>query len=98
MGVQSYTLRTMGFEKALQAISKDLKLGHVEIYPGHLAGMSPPQAMKKLKAAGVFAVAYGVVPFSKDTEKTARLFELAKAFGMKNLTLRPRPRRLRQPR
>lgn len=91
MGVQSYTLRSMSFEKALGALAHDLNLTRVEIYPGHLTGMSPPQALEKLKAAGVVPVAYGVIPFSKDIEKNRKLFDLAKTFGMKNLTCDPDP-------
>ena len=49
LGVQSYTLRDRSFEKALDAIQRDLKLRYVEIWPNHLAGMGPSKLKQLLK-------------------------------------------------
>jgi sugar phosphate isomerase/epimerase len=67
----------------------ELKLTRVELFPQHLSGMSPPQALQKMKDAGVTAVSYGVVPFTKDHEANRKLFEFAKTFGMSNLACDP---------
>ena len=42
MGAQSYTFRSMSFEKCCQAMNQ-LGLPHIEVYPGHVAGLSPTQ-------------------------------------------------------
>src|SRR5947209_5774991 len=78
LGVQSYTFRDRSVEKALEAIAKDLKLRHVEFYPGHLTGHSPKQVKELLAAHGVTATALGVVHFGKDAEANRKHFELAK--------------------
>jgi inosose dehydratase len=91
MGIQSYTLRDRPFDKMLEAVQNDLKLRYVELYPNHLAAMSPRQAMEKLKAHNVTPASYGVIKFTKDEKKNRELFELAKTFGMKNLSCDPDP-------
>src|SRR4051812_11262563 len=57
MGIQSYTLRDMAFDKALDTIANELKLKYVEIYPGHHTGQSPQQVKEKLTKRGLQAVA-----------------------------------------
>ena len=89
MGIQTYTLRSLGFDQALQTIANDLKLKHVEIYPGHHAGQSPQQVKTKLDQAGLRCVAYGVVPFKKDPDANRRFFEIGKALGVKSLSCDP---------
>ena len=89
MGIQTYTLRSLGFDQALQTISNDLKLKNVEIFPGHHAGQSPQQVKEKLDQAGLRCVAYGVVPFKKDAEANRRFFEIGKALGVKSLSCDP---------
>jgi len=91
MGLQSYTLRDRSFDKMLEAMQNDLKIHAVELFPNHLAGTTPPQAMEKLKAHDVKALSYGVVPFKKDHEANKKLFDLARTFGMKNLSCDPDP-------
>lgn len=89
MGLQSYTLRSMSFDKMLEATQNELHLHYVELYPNHMANMSPTQALAKLEAAGVKAVAYGVVHFSKDHDANRKLFEFGKAMGVKTLSADP---------
>jgi inosose dehydratase len=89
MGIQTYTLRSLGFDKALETIAKDLKLKYVEIFPGHHAGQSPQQVKEKLDKAGLRAVAYGVVPFKKDADANRRYFEIGKALGIRSLSCDP---------
>lgn len=90
LGVQSYTFRDRSFPKALEAI-KELGLSRVEIFPGHLTGISPPEAKKMCVDAGITITAYGVVPFSKDDAANRKLFELAAYMGIPHLTCDPSP-------
>ena len=91
VGIQTYTLRSLGFDAALQTVANELKLKQVEIYPGHHAGQSPQQVAEKLKQHGLRCVAYGVVPFKKDPEANRRFFEIGKVLGVKSLSCDPEP-------
>jgi sugar phosphate isomerase/epimerase len=89
MGIQSYTLRSMSLDNALQAIQQDLKLKEVEIYSRHVQGLSPKQVVEKLQAHDVKCVSFGVVPFNKNHDANRKHFELAKELGCKNLSCDP---------
>lgn len=89
MGIQSYSLRDRPYDKMLDAMKNDFKLHVVEIYPNHVTGMSPKQAMEKAAAAGVTITSYGVVPFTKDDAKNRKLFEIGKAYNLKTLSCNP---------
>lgn len=89
MGIQTYTLRSLSFENALETIANDLKLKYVEIFPGHHPGKSPQQVREMLDARGLRAVAYGVVPFKKDPDANRRFFEIGKILGVKSLSCDP---------
>jgi sugar phosphate isomerase/epimerase len=95
MGIQSYTLRSVTFDKMLDAMQNDLKLHYVELFGNHLPANSTPTkleaARKRLAAAGVKAVSYGVNEFTKDHEQNRKLFEFAKSMGMTNLSADPKP-------
>ena len=89
MGIQSYSLRDRSFDKMLEAMKNDFKLHVVEIYPNHVTGLSPAQAMEKAKAADVTITSYGVVGFGKDEKKNRAQFEIAKAYSLKTLSCNP---------
>ena len=89
-GAQSYTFRAMSLDNALAAM-KQLGIKEVELFPNHLTGFSPRQIKDKLKANDVTAVSYGVIPFKADEEQNRKLFELAKEYGMENLSCDPDP-------
>lgn len=91
VGIQTYTLRSLSFEKALDTIANTLKLKHVEIFPGHYSGQSPQQVRQMLDKHGIAAVAYGVVPFKKDPAANRRYFEVGKVLGVKSLSCDPEP-------
>jgi sugar phosphate isomerase/epimerase len=91
MGIQSYTLRSLSFDKALDPIASDLKLKHVELFPGHHPGLTPPQVKQKLQAKGLVASAYGVVPFRNDVDANRKFFEIGKVLGLKSLSCDPDP-------
>jgi sugar phosphate isomerase/epimerase len=89
MGIQTYTLRSLGFEQALETIAKVLKLTQVELYPGHHAGLGPRQAREKVESYGLKIAAYGVVRFTKDIDANRRYFELGRTLGLKSLSCDP---------
>jgi inosose dehydratase len=93
LGIQSYTLRDRNFEQMLQAMKNDLKLHWVELFGAHLSEHASPeqmeQAKQKLKDADVTAPSFGVVDFSKNQDANRKLFEFAKAMGMKNIAANP---------
>ena len=72
MGIQSYTFRDRSFENALKTIRTKLNLSYVEIYPNHLAGISPAKTKELLKEYDMTVTAYGVVHFGKDIEADER--------------------------
>lgn len=92
MGLQSYSLRDRPLDKMLEAMKTDLKLRYVEMYPGHvLPTTTPPQVKEKLAAAGVTMASYGVVKFTKSETVNRAMFEIAKTYGLKNLSCNPDP-------
>lgn len=90
-GAQSYTFRAMSLDNALAAMH-DLGIKEVELFPNHTAGLSPKQVMDKLAAHEVKAVSYGVVPFTPNDDENRKTFELAKTYGMKNISCDPNPK------
>src|SRR5688572_5757189 len=62
MGAQSYTFRSMSFAKCCEAM-KGLGLKHVEIFPGHIAGLTPTQVKETLASNNIEFASYGVIPF-----------------------------------
>jgi sugar phosphate isomerase/epimerase len=95
LGIQSYTLRDRTFVRMLQAMRDPLKLHYVELYLAHLFPNSPPpildEAKKKLAAADVQAISFGVVGFTNDHDSNRKLFEFAKTMGMTNISADPNP-------
>ncbi len=100
MGIQSYSLRGYRHEgkpdvqKAL-AVTKDLGLHYWESYTDHVPMNADAGKLKALKheieAAGVTVMGYGVVHFSKDFNANRRIFDFAKAMGLKYLSASPEP-------
>jgi len=95
VGIQSYTLRNFKLDEALRHV-KGLGLKHIEFYSAHMATNSNADQIaemkKKLADAGVVRIsAHGVNGFSKDHAANRKLFEFAKAAGIKNITADPSP-------
>ncbi len=90
LGLQSYSLRTMPFDKAVAAV-KELGITYLEAFPGHLPMARTEEAKKVLQEHGVKLVAYGVVGIRNDEAATRRLFDFAKAMGIEVLTADPTP-------
>ncbi len=92
VGMQSYTLREMTVDRALEEI-KNLGLQGVEMFNAHFSGKSSPadiEAMKsKTQALGIKMTGHGVNGFSKDHAANRRWFEFAKQAGIHNLSADP---------
>jgi inosose dehydratase len=94
MAIQSYSLRKLTFEKAVEAVF-DLKLRFIELYPGHLPHDLPePQLQEKRKLLRhnmVAQIGYGVVDFTKDHEKNRQFFDYAKKVNLYSISANPAP-------
>ncbi len=94
MGLQSYTLRAFSLDDAL-AKTKALGLGFWEAYPNHLPVTEAPARLadyrQKLSAAGVQLLTYGVVDFGADSAANRRIFQFARAMGIRTLSANPAP-------
>ncbi len=90
IGLQSYSLRTMPFEKAVATV-KQLGLTYLEAFPGHLPIERANEAKKVLEENGVKLIAYGVVYMGKDEGALRRVFDFAKMMGIEVLTADPSP-------
>jgi len=97
MGVQSYSLRAFGIEGEGNALEKigALDLHWVEFYGGHFPITQDKlkiEAMhKKLNAHELHISAHGVNGFTKNHEKNEKVFQFAKAAGIKNISANPAP-------
>jgi sugar phosphate isomerase/epimerase len=92
IGVQSYCFRNFNLEHALKR-THDLGLKHIEFYRGHVPVASTPEQIKAvLKLCGEYdvkPVAFGVEGFSKDHAANQKVFDFAKALGVKYLSADP---------
>jgi sugar phosphate isomerase/epimerase len=94
VGVQSYSFRRFNLEQALQRI-RDLGLHFVELYRGHVpvtAEAAPVNAARALCFQyGITPLAFGVERFTSDHNANRRLFEFARALGVRYLSADPSP-------
>ncbi len=94
LGIQSYTFRKFNLEQAVKKIG-DLGVPYAEFYRGHIPIDAKPDAIKAAltlcKDHGVTPIAFGVEPFSKDTDENKKRFEFAAALGVKSLSADPQP-------
>jgi inosose dehydratase len=94
IGIQSYSLRGFPVDKAIR-YAHDLGFAHIEFYGAHFSQNSTPEQIAKMKktmgSAGMKMLGHGVHGFSADHEANRKLFEFAKATGIKNLSADPSP-------
>ncbi len=100
MGMQSYSLRGYqrdgkpDVQKAL-AVTKELGLHYWESYTDHVPMTTDAGKLsarkREIEAAGVTVLGYGVVHFTKDFNANRRIFDFAKALGLKYLSASPDP-------
>lgn len=92
VGMQSYTFRGYSWDEALKII-KDLGLVNVEAFDAHYSIKSSPEQIKantaKLQTMGLKLLAHGVNHFSKDHAANRKIFEFARAAGIRNISADP---------
>src|SRR5207244_11053346 len=94
MGLQSFTYRKFETDSVL-ARCRDLGLSYVELCPEmHMPVTADVATLREYKAkltkARVIAWAFGTVDFFKDHEANRKVFEFAKAMGVRVITAVPR--------
>jgi inosose dehydratase len=94
MGIQSYSLRGFKLDQALEH-SNRLGLRYWESYAAHIPLTTDPvqvrELLGKLKAANVQLLAHGVTGFNTNKEASRKVFEAAKALGVRVITADPEP-------
>ena len=94
LGLQIYSLRNYKVDEALKH-TRDLGFTFVEFYPGMYPIASDAAAIdtmkKKLADLGLTISAHGVNGFSKDEAANRKVFEFAKAAGIRTLSANPSP-------
>ncbi len=94
LGIQMYTLRAFPVDEGLDMV-KELGLTHVEFYPDKYPITDKPEVIKtmqeKLTGLGLTILAHGVNRFTKDAAANRKIFEFAKAAGIKILVADPNP-------
>ncbi len=94
LGIQLYSLRGFPVAQALDH-AKALDLTQVEFYPGMFPISDDAAAIAAMKQQvadrGLTISAHGVNRFTKDAAANRRLFEFAKAAGIKTITADPDP-------
>lgn len=94
LGIQLYSLRSYSIDKALQH-AKDLGFEQVEFYSKMLPTDSSKsvidETVAKVKSLGLSISAHGVNKFTKDDTANRKLFEFAKAVGIRTITADPDP-------
>jgi len=94
LGLQIYSLRNYKVDEALNH-TRDLGFRFVEFYPGMYPLDSDAAAIaamnKKLAELGLAISALGVIRFTKDAAANRKIFEFAKAAGVRTLGADPDP-------
>ena len=94
LGIQTYSLRGYTVDEALRH-ARDLGFQFVEFYSGMYPIDSDAAAIeamnKKLAELGLTISAHGVNQFTKDTAANRKIFEFAKAAGIRTLGADPDP-------
>ncbi len=92
IGLQTYTFRNFSAPEALR-FAHELGVQTAEMFEAHFPSKSTPaqiQSTRELaKGLGIQILAFGVNPFTKDHTANRRMFEFAKAAGIRNLTADP---------
>ncbi len=94
MGIQSYSLRHLELNAALDAVV-ELGLHHVELYGRHLSPQASDaeiaRVLENLQRRDIAISAHGVNRFTPDHGSNRELFEFAQRAGIRNLSADPDP-------
>jgi sugar phosphate isomerase/epimerase len=92
LGIQTWTLRNLSFEKMVDfAVKQNLK--YLELIPAHIDPNGPWDETRKKKEIltqkGLIPYTFGVAATSLNKDENRKLFEFAKFMGMKLLVIEP---------
>jgi sugar phosphate isomerase/epimerase len=94
VGAQSYCFRNFNREQALKR-TQELGLHYIEFFQKHAPLNSDEKQIKAIlkmcKEYGVTPVAFGVQEFTKNHDNNKKVFDFAKALGIKYLSANPTP-------
>lgn len=92
LGMQTWTLRNLSFEEAVDFCAKH-QIKYMELIPGHLNPTAPQAELQRkkdyMKEKGVVPYSFGVAGSSLNKEENRKLFEFGKFMGMKVLVFEP---------
>jgi inosose dehydratase len=94
VGVQSYTFRHFNLEQCLQRV-RDLGLHYIEFFRQHVPVTSTPAQIRAVlnlcRRYEITPVGFGVESFSGNHEANRRIFQFARALGVRYLSADPSP-------
>ncbi|MGV3774299.1 MAG: sugar phosphate isomerase/epimerase family protein [Verrucomicrobiales bacterium] len=92
VGMQTWTLRNLNFEQAIEFCAKH-KIKYLQLIPNHINPNAPKEELQKKKDAmeklGLVPYTFGVAGTSMNKEENRKLFEFAKFMGMKMIVVEP---------
>ncbi|MGD8238896.1 MAG: sugar phosphate isomerase/epimerase [Armatimonadota bacterium] len=92
-GIQAHGLRNFPIDEAIRIIHDELELHWVEFSRKHLEVEAPPDEIRRVLALleqnDITCNALGVHRFTADHEANRRVFEFAKAMGVRNISANP---------
>ncbi|HKS37824.1 MAG TPA: sugar phosphate isomerase/epimerase [Verrucomicrobiae bacterium] len=93
IGIQTWTLRNMDFDQVVDFCVKH-KIKYVQMIGKHMEPSAPMEETKRKKAIldknGLVCYTFGVAGTSMNKEENRKLFEFAKAMGIKVIVVEPR--------
>ena len=93
VGIQTWTLRNMDFDQVVDFCVKH-KIKYVQMIGKHMEPAAPLEETKRKKAVldknGLVCYTFGVAGTSMNKEENRKLFEFAKAMGIKVIVVEPR--------
>jgi sugar phosphate isomerase/epimerase len=93
LGLQSYTCRNMDFEQIVDFAVRH-HIQYLQMYSKHMDPFAPVEETLRKKAVlekhGLVCYTFGVNSTSLDKEKNRKLFEFAKAMGIKMIVVEPK--------
>jgi len=92
-GIQAHALRNFPIDEAIRIIHDDLELHWVEFSRKHLEIEAPAEEIQRVRALldanDITCNALGVHGFRADHDANRRVFEFAKAMGVRNISANP---------
>lgn len=92
-GIQAHALRNFPIERAIRIIHDDLELHWVEFSRRHLPVEASPAEVRSIRASlaqnDITCNAVGVHGFGRDHDTNRRVFEFARAMGVRNISANP---------